>query len=526
MQGQTQSSESIWTAFNNMTTAYTRPLRWLLKIAWNRNTTSGSFATVGSSVVDGDHVVKGIDGIFTGSDLFDYFDETARLIRAEYDRQIIEPLGGIAKGLADVLIDNTDARFTPAVDSTIGTAILPNRPIQIALGFLLGTTEKLVFIFKGLTQQPKENKIARTVSIRSTDYLEFLNQYPLDATYYQDQRADEIIADILSQVGVSSSQYELDEGLNTIGFAFFSKGQTAGDRIRRLCEAEEAFFYQDETGTIRFENRRHYLISPHSTPVWDLDPDDILTWQTDDSVPVINKVIVTGQPRTVEASQEVWRDAAEEVIPSGETSTVWANFDDPVTTLETITATTDYTAFTATSGGGSNITTSISIVVTLFTDTAKLEITNNDPSTAYVNLLKLRGTPASKNATIREEYEDSTSISKYQEKQLTISNDFIDDDSFAAYLARVIVMRYKEPGQRIKLRVQGAPQLQFRDMIRVKDLDTGVYVNYRLMRITGVLEQGYFYQDLVLRKITEFEADQWAIVGITQVGSETEVVGI
>lgn len=145
MQGQTQSSESLWTAFNSMTTAYTRPLRWLLRIAWNRVTTSGSFATVGTSVVDGAHVVQGLDGIFTGSDLFDYFDETVRMVRAEYDRQIIEPLGGISKCIADIVIDNTDARFTPSVDSTIGTAILPNRPVQIALGFLLGTTERLVY---------------------------------------------------------------------------------------------------------------------------------------------------------------------------------------------------------------------------------------------------------------------------------------------------------------------------------------------------------------------------------------------
>lgn len=526
MQGKTQSSESIWTAFNNITTASSRQLKWLLKIAWNRVTNSGAFATVGSSIVGGSNVVKGLDAISTGPDLFNYFDETARAIRIEYDRSVEEPLGGIAKCIADFQLDNTDQRFTPNNNATIGTAILPNRPIQAAIGFFVNPVDKTVYVFKGLTKQPRENKLNRTVDITAFDYLEYLNDFALTAEFYTDQTSDEIIAAILADAGISTNQYDLDEGLNTIGFAYFEQGQTALSRIRLICEAEGAIFFQDETGIIRFENRRHNREAPHSTPVWDLDPDDVVLWEIDQTFQIINKVVITVQPRMVEASQEVWRAAEELEVAGGETKTIFAEFSDPVTAITSPVSTTDYTAFSQTAGAGSNLTSSISVVATLFTNTTKLEITNSGSDKAFVNLMKIRGTPAVVTGGFIETYEDTDSIAKYQRQQLNISNPYIDTASFAAYIAKMIVLKYKEPLSRIRIRVQGIPQLQLNDMVRLKEPDLLTYTNYRVVRIQGVLEEGLFYQDLTLREVTTSETDAWAVVGITQVGSTTEFVGI
>lgn len=526
MQGQTQSSESIWTAFNNVTTAYTRKIKWFLKVSWKRATRAAGFAVVGTSVVDGTDIVQGLDGVLTELDQFIYFDETDHLIRFEWDRVLQEPLGGMAMAIGNLLLENTDGRFTPNNNATIGTAILPNRPLQMFIGFLVGTLEKTVPIFKGLTRQPREHKPDSTSEIECYDYIKFLDEYPLETTIYTDQRSDQIIAAILATVGFGSSQYELDEGLNTIGFAWFKKGDTAGKAIRQICEAEEAVFYQDEGGKLRFENRRHFNASPHNISVWDIEPDDIIRWEYDESTSIINRVIVRATPLEVGTPEtEIWKDPVEEVIERGQTLTIWAEFQNPINALVAPVVTTDYTAFTETAGAGTNVSSDIDIDATLFTTTVKLEITNNSFATAYVNFLRLRGTPVIPSGEIVQQFAETDSIDKYGDHQLEIQNDFIDDSSFAQYLAAAIVRKYKEPFKRLLLTVQGIPQIQLRDKVRVRDPQTNSYKDYRLMRIQGSLDGGLLTQILTLREVVTAEADTWAIVGVTTVGSETEFVG-
>lgn len=525
MQGHTQSSLAIWTVFNNYTTAFTRFLRWQLRISWKRVTGTNGFAIVGTSMVAGTDLVQGSDSVFTPSDAFTFYDETQRLVRFEFDRQLQEPLGGMAMALGDLVLDNTDGRFTPEKNGTIGTAILPNRPLLFYLGFLLGAVEKVIPMIKGLTRQPKEDKVRGTVAIPIIDYVQFLNEYALETTIYQGQRSDQIIEDILNTVGLGTSQYELDEGVNTIGFAWFQKGQTAGERIKRICEAEEAVFYQDEAGILRFENRRHFSASPHNISVWDIDPDDIVTWEGGESTRIINKAIVRAKPRTVQSATEIWRAGGEEEVKRGETKVIWAQFNDPVTALEAIAQTTDYIAMDETNGAGTDRSSLVTIIVTLFTTTAKLEISHTHNSSLYFPFLRLRGTPAIITEDIAESFEDTTSINRYNRQQVEIENDFIDTRDFAYYMARALVRKYRVPTRRIILTVQGIPQLQLRDKVRVKDIDLGTYKNYRVMRIQGLLDGGLFTQKLTLREIVVGEADQWAIVGSTVVEAPNEFVG-
>lgn len=507
MQGSGISSESIWTAFDSHTTANVRQVKGAVWLAWTRVSSTDAFATIGTSTIGGTDIIQGLgENAINNADSFDYFDETDRVIRIEYERNLIEPLGGMQIAMADVVLDNTDLRFTPNVNSTIGTAMRPNRPLKIFVGFHVQGQDKLIPIIEGLTLQPKEDKMNRTVTISSYDYLQFLNQFPLESAVYQNQRSDQIIANILADAGVGDSAYELDQGLNTVGFAWFEKGQTAGERIRRICEAEEGIFYQDETGKLRFENRDKYSVTPYNTHIWTIEPDDILEWIGQDTARIINRAIVGGSPRSAKSETEIWRNGVEEQIAgSGGSLTIFASFGDPVTSITAPASTTDYRAFTAAGGGGTEITSDISIVLTSFTKSAKLVITNNNASTAYLNLLKLRGTPATVDYTIKEVFQDTNSIDDYNEQQVEITNEFIDSAAFAANMAQDIVRRHKNPSDVISIRVAGIPQLQLRDQVRVKDQDTGAYTNYRLVGIQGTLEPGSFMQILRLRKITSNE---------------------
>ncbi len=711
MQGKTQSSASIWTAFNNMTTAWVRRLAHVLRVAWTRVENSSAYAIVGTSVVNGLHLVQGNSNVLASLDVYNYYDETDRLVSMTYDRILQEPLGGISQAIMDIELDNTDNKFTPDQNATIGTALLPKRPVNAQVGFVVNSQEKTVSVFKGLTDQPKQYESRRVVKVHCYDLVNYLYNMPMDSALYEGLRSDEIIEDILSTLGFGSSQYVLDTGLNTIEYAWFEKTETAGERIKKVCEAEEAYFYADEEGILRFETRDHYAVSPHTASVWNIGAEDIISWEADYSTPIYNSVIVKAKPRLEQALADIWTNASEQEIPknyngsatnyyrfegnsnattggvngtdtdmaygtsygkrgqgalfNGSTSTIaldnavgqvttgdftvgawmktsnqganiddiiakrgatagwdvgvqngsivlslrdatgvttytfadsssytdgnwhhvvvsvdrdvsaklyvdgayvssvdctdrvltitntavthigsystgiiynwdgyldevvffnsalsatqandlyiglapvtiWASFSDPVTDVTTPASTTDYTAFTETGGGGSNITSDITITMTEFATSAKLEVSNANTSKAYMNLLKLRGTSVTVTGEFMATATDSTSIDKYDEQALVVENDFIESKTFAETMADNLVDKYSEPASKIILSVQGIPQLQLRDYVIVTDLDSNVH-NFRVMRIQGSLLNGYFSQKLYLRKITANE---------------------
>src|SRR3990172_3475356 len=149
MQGSGESSLSIWTAFDTITTASVRVLKHVVRVAWTRlQDAAATFAVVGTSVVAGIDIVQGQDSVITKPDIFDYFDETSRAVQIEYEREVIEPLGGVALAQADVLFENTDLRFTPNQNATIGTALRPNRPVNIHVGFEVLGQSKTIVVFK------------------------------------------------------------------------------------------------------------------------------------------------------------------------------------------------------------------------------------------------------------------------------------------------------------------------------------------------------------------------------------------
>jgi hypothetical protein len=501
------SSQSIWTPFDSITTATVRPLKARCYVAWTRQQTVNAFAVIGSSIIGGTDIVQGVgDNVINNADLYEYFDETERIIRIEYERHLIEPLGGASIALATIVLDNNDLRFTPDYNATIGTALQPNRPLKIYLGFEVNGQEITVPIIKGLSLQPKEDKLNRTVTIQVEDFITFLDGIAQETSIYIDKRSDEIIADILARAGIGSSNYQLDRGLNTVGFAGFGVEDFAGQSIQKICEAEEGIFYQDEFGKFHFENRDKNTSVPYTQVQWTIDPDDILEWQVQENSQIINYVVVSGKPRSLKGEVEVWRDGTEEEIVPGGTLIVTAQFQDPVAVLAAPEALIDYMALDHPAGVGSDITSDVTVTVEAFTTTAQITIHNaNVSNVAHMWYLKLRGTPATSDFEISEVSKDVGSISTYNVKEQTLSNDFIQTSDFASKIAQGIINRYKDPTGVLQLKIRGIPQLQLRDQIRVKDMDMNTYRNYRLTGIQGVFEAGSFTQALTLREITGAE---------------------
>ena len=470
--------QSIVTPLQAVVTANTREIRVGLLASWLKIADlSKVYATVGSSLVNGPDLVQGQSLVITNADLFDYIDESMYVLRLDYDRRIEEPRGGVSFAIADILLDNITKRFSFGVDEVIGTAVEARRPIKASISMKAGSTYRGVQVLVGLTSdRPKDSPTQQVTEVPVYDYITFIDNATLAAAIYEDQRSDQIIESILSDLGFGSSQYQLDTGLNTIPFAWFDKDKSAGKRIREICEAEEAHFYQDENGIIRFENRNHYANFPHQTVQRDIDPGDILSDEQDESTKIINRAIVTAKPRKVDAvAADIWENSQVIELGAGETKTVWAAFYDaesgenalPIKEVTTPAGGTDYTANAQADGGGADKTAQLDVAVTNFVESAKIDLTNNDPATIYVTLLKLRGKAARVTQAIQAISEDSDSINKFEAQEYPVNNNLIQDPDIAQTIADNLVARYSNPLTRRKIRIPGIPHLQLKDLVRV-----------------------------------------------------------
>ena len=474
--------QSIVTPLEAVLTADTRLLQVSVKASWLKVADPSTvYAMVGASIVGGSDLVQGASAVITNADLFAYMDESVYAMRIDYDRRVDEPRGGVSYAIANVLLDNIDGRFTPNKNATIGTAIEARRPFKMSLGFIAGSAARMAQIIVGLTaNRPKLSRSNRTCEVDIFDYITFIDNAELQAAVYENMRSDQIIEAILVDLGFGSVQYHLDTGLNTIPFAWFDKDKSAGKRIRDICEAEEATFYQDENGVLRFQNRNTYEHFPYQTVQRTIDPSDIITDDDDDSTRIINRAIVSAKPRKIDtAAADIWTDSIVETIPGNSSITVWAAFFDdqsgnstlPIKEITVPAATTDYVANAAADGSGASRTANLSIAVTNFVESAKLVLTNSHASPIYVTLLKLRGKAARVTQAIQAVVEDAGSINKFEPQEYPVNNDLIQTAAVAQTIAENLVNKYKDPMRRRIIRIPGIPHLQLKDLIYVINPD-------------------------------------------------------
>jgi hypothetical protein len=86
----------------------------------------------------------------------------------------------------------------------------------------------------------------------------------------------------------------------------------------------------DEEGVIRFKNRQNYS----STPVWFFNETNIIDIQTSKQDDIVNVVEIKANVREVQANQKFWELQSAVRVPANSTLTLWADFEDPVTTVD------------------------------------------------------------------------------------------------------------------------------------------------------------------------------------------------
>lgn len=239
-----------------------------LFVAWDRQSSTAGYFTIGVSYIGSNAAIRGDGNNPAEADSYLYYDESDHVMTVEYDRQFNEPIYSTSRAIADITLENTDDRYTPGFDPVIGSYIIPQRPIKISMGYFTTNpaVPEMVQTFVGqIADVPVTDQQEKTITIHAIDFSQVLWDFPIAQTQlYQNKRTDELIIILLTQFGLSATKYSVDTGTVTIPYAFFQVGDTMGDIIEKITEAEQGSFYCDENGIFRFEARIKYLDSPRT----------------------------------------------------------------------------------------------------------------------------------------------------------------------------------------------------------------------------------------------------------------------
>lgn len=497
--------QSVSNAFTAESKDTIRSIAQNLLISWKKESTLGNRTfTIGVSEIGGEDIIGINPGAIGSPGNYRYFDESAYTLSLAWERGLSMPAGGLSIALAEANLENTSHRFTPRYmggSSELFTSILSRRPVIINAGFNIDGVDITVPQFAGiLNKSPRINKRNSTISLEASDYIDFFNNRFVDNTeMYTSQTTDALIERLLIDQGLSTAQYELDTGINVIPFAILEKGQKLSPVIHQLVEAEQGYFYQDEEGIFRFENRQHWDNSPHNAVQAIVFTGQVINAEAPNDDHVINVVEVQSKEYRKQPEQIIFRlnpFNSVELAASG-TTELFVEFEDPALSLTTPTSSGTNSYFlvnTLQDGSGTDISSSVTITrIDRFTTSAKIIFNNANTAVGYLTNLVISGRTAKPVADIYTRAEDSSSVTAYEERKLVIDNQFIQSQVWAESLAQMIVEDLGEAENLQVITIRAMPQLQLGDLISWQ----GRY--WRIFHIRNMLNPAEgFTQELTL----------------------------
>jgi hypothetical protein len=496
-----------------------------LLVSWHKQfVPSNRTFTVGVSIIGGNDVIGANPGALGSPGNYKYSDETQYVMSMAWERGLNVPTGGLNKAMAEAKLYNgatgTDkGRFTPRYlggRSELYTAVLPRRPAIINAGFNYDGNDKMIPQFTGLfDKQPALSVRDKTISLSMADYVDFFQNRFLDQTVmYTSVYTNTLLENMFSQLGMSTAQYNIDQGINLIPFALFNKGTRFSDAIQKLAEAENAQFYQDEQGIFRFENRQHWDDTPYNQVQRVINTSQVIDSGVPNEDHLINVVEVKSQSRAKQPLQIVMNFSQPTLINGDSSIELFFSYQDPVLQIVTpslLSSDSYYVANTLSDGSGTDVTNSVSVKsIDNFAQASKIVFQNNSSNAAYLTRVIISGRPAKQIGEIYYRGERDASITAYEERPLTINNEYIADANWARSYAEMILDDFSHIENLQTITVRAIPELQLGDLISWQGHQ------WRIYDIKTTLDPSAgFIQDL---KLLQRTIKSYFRIGISTIG--------
>jgi hypothetical protein len=360
-----------------------------------------------------------IDIDWDGDGVYDYNNETFYCIDMDIDRGFSSLYSvaqngyynGIAPpkvGTATIKLDNTSKRFSAwNTSSPLYGHIYPGKRICIYNRKDYTGTDRN--IFTGYISDIQEDREEKVVTIECVDGINFLKDAEANVQFLEGYSwgtprgntgtfIDEVAASINWDGGVDYSSFVISNQMH-----YYSSRRRAYDEftaIARAGEGGDGIFYIDAGGVLTFDQLWDWTIGSTNAQTPTTYGADVFLKNIEINQPWEN--LITGINSYVyrwsqQDESVLWEHGTPPAyVDAGATETFWAelryentgalyysNLTEPTTD--------DYTANSNDAGSGSDLTASISMTVTNFGDTAKIDVTNSGGTGAYLTTFKLRG---------------------------------------------------------------------------------------------------------------------------------------
>ena len=350
--------------------------------------------------------------------------------------------------------------FTVPIDCTVITISLW-APLTSGTCYFdqVSLTEYGYWLFAGRIEDIEPSGAAgnRTVLITAYDGLRDLASMEVNAALQMNIRTDEAIVAILDEVGWPAADRDLDAGNDTLSYWWTPNDQKAKQMCDALAMSELGAFFIMANGNAIFINRRRFNTGwTGFAPISQAEIADIQIKQPWDTV--ANVIIVRCNPVQTSSEVVLWRlQDLNLYVAAGNSVEVWAEYKDATgnaCVAENVISpvmTTDYTANSASGGGGTDLTASMGVVANIYSTWTKLTVTNSSATTGfYVTLLRVRGDGIAATTTMVRK-DDAASQAIYGKRSLTMDLPWQQSISTALDLAETLKTSYANPLQAVDI---------------------------------------------------------------------------
>jgi len=409
------------------------------------------------------------------------------------------PIGNVSSNEIVLRLNNADNHFSVDNESSeIYDIMKKNRRIEAWIGVEVPyggevTWEKIGTFWSQDWSAPQDEVYAEVIGF---DRLELLrNTEFYSSQVYEDYTLSQLAALILTDAGLSASEYSIHSSLAsiTIPYAWFDR-TTHRDALIEIAEAIGGTVYCDRDGLI--------VITPYAdeaTPSYTLSSD--LYFTKDQPLAfseIVNYVEVRAKPRSPGTQEVIYSDTESLVVPgavdgvNGEAER-WCIFNasDPCIDVQTAT-------WTAT-GGTITLKSQVDYSwATLLT----YQNTNVEAGTVTDIEIqgKVLGTTGEKVAIAQDA--DSIRLNGKQALSDPIENEFIQTKARAQDIADAILAAYKDPRRDVVVQARGYTMSRLGERMTVQSLDGSVSNDYTITR-QQIEYDGGLRVEMTGQKITE-----------------------
>src|SRR3990167_1693228 len=389
-------------------------------------------------------------------------DISADVISVDIDRGFSDIISRVANtGNCTIIVNNASKSYSPASQATR----LPRRPIRVQMTFSATTVTLFRGFIDGIFPSAGIYRDRRAV-IQCVDATALLQLHELNITLQENQRGDQLISTIVSDVYTpASTAYDTDVDIYPFAgdkwsddLVYGKSRQRALKAIKDICASNWGWFYVGRDGSPVFENRHHRILDTTSIATFSNSMTGLK--YSKEIGTVYNDVNVTAHPRDIGSASEIlWSldTSREPTLSPSQVVTYRARYRDPNQTgfdiggacMITPASTTDYIFRTAASGLGTNITSELTIAASLRANNADLQLSNSGSSTGYLNLLQVRGNAVRVFAPPTLTSVSASSQTAYEKRTLSFNAVLQDDPDIAQDMADYLLSLYKDPADTI-----------------------------------------------------------------------------